>query len=338
VPVPPGEIISFGKLNFYELRDKYGLPFVVQYPLSGGGKGTFFINNSRELKAAKSSLIALTKGRISDNQEMVVSRFVRGPSPSVTGCVTRWGIFSTSPQHQVLSMKELYRRPAGGGLFCGHDWSFSRFSPSVYRQAKKAVEKTGQYLRGIGYRGIFGLDFIMDEKTKKLYVVECNPRLLGSFPVLTMAQIRNGEPPILAFHILEFLGAEAFIDVRAVNKRMAAEKRGAQMLLHNLEGADAQITACVEPGVYRIEEKKLRYLRPGYKLGHLRNEEEFIITGGVLPSGEWVGANRRLCRVLTLAPVLSSYRDLNSWAKRIVRLVYQAFALKPLPSKKSKSD
>jgi len=57
----------------------------------------------------------------------------------------------------------------------------------------------------MGYKGIFGLDFVLDEKTNKLYIIECNPRLLGSFPTLNMVQLLNNEPLILAFHILEFL-------------------------------------------------------------------------------------------------------------------------------------
>jgi len=326
---PPGGIVAFGDLDFDSLAKKYNLPLVIQYPLSGGGKGTFFIKTAKDLREARKSLITLTKGEISDSQEIVVSQFVRGPSPSVTGCVTRGGILSTSPQHQVLSMPELYSR-SGAGLFCGHDWSFSHFSPRVCQQVYKATEKVGQYLRKIGYKGIFGLDFIMDEQTEKIYVVECNPRLLGSFPTLTMAQIRNGEPPILAFHILEFLSADCQVDIKTINQQMRRQRKGTQMLLHNLVDDWVQVHSRVRPGVYRLNssDQGMVFVRDGYKLSHLKGEEEFLITEGILDKGTYFAPSRRIGRVLTLAPVLADYQHLNSWAKRIVACTTQEFDLR----------
>jgi len=328
VPCPPGEIVAFGDLGFDSLAKKYNLPFVVQYPLSGGGKGTFFIKTAEDLRKARKSLVALTEGEISDGQEMVVSQFIKGPSPSITGCVTHWGILSTSPQYQVLSMPELYNR-SGAGLFCGHDWSFSRFSPHVCRQAYEITEKVGRYLQKIGYKGIFGLDFIMDEQIEKIYVVECNPRLLGSFPTLTMAQIRNGEPPILAFHILEFLNVDYQMDVKAINRQMRVQRKGAQMLLHNLTNNWVQIHSRVKPGVYRLDSnQEMVFVRDGYKLSHLEKEEEFLITEGILDKGAYFVPSKRTGRILTLAPVLGDYRHLNSWAKKIVACANQGFDLR----------
>ena len=328
ISCPPGEIAVFGQLDFDFLAKKYNLPFVIQYPLSGGGKGTFFIKSAKDLREARKSLITLTKGKIGDSQEMIVSQFIRGSSPSVTGCVTRWGILSTSPQHQVLSMPELYNR-SGAGLFCGHDWSFSHFSPRVCRQVYETTEKVGQYLQKIGYKGIFGLDFIMDEQTEKIYVVECNPRLLGSFPTLTMAQIRNGEPPILAFHILEFLNTDYQVNIKAINRQMQVQRKGTQMLLHNLFNNWVQVHSRVRPGVYRLNSnQEMVFIRDGYKLSHLKEKEEFLITEGILDKGAYFAPSRRIGRILTLAPVLVDYQHLNSWAKRIVVCTPQGFDLR----------
>ncbi|PIS15404.1 hypothetical protein COT63_00130 [Candidatus Shapirobacteria bacterium CG09_land_8_20_14_0_10_38_17] len=329
-PCPPGEIAFLGQLDFDSLAQKYNLPFVIQYPLSGGGKGTFFIKTAKDLRKARESLIALTKGEIDDNQEMIVSQFIKGPSPSVTGCVTRQGILSTSPQYQVLSMPELNNR-SGAGLFCGHDWSFSHFSPYVCRQVYEITEMVGQYLQKIGYKGIFGLDFIMDERTEKVYVVECNPRLLGSFPTLTMAQISNGEPPILAFHILEFLNANYQIDTKAINQQMRMQRKGAQMLLHNLVNNQVQVSKKMRPGIYRLNnDQEMIFIRDGYKLSHLKKEKEFLITEGILDKGAYFTPSGRIGRILTLTPVLADYQHLNSWAKKIVVRTTQGLGLRPV--------
>ena len=327
---PPGEIVVFGQLDFDSLAKKYNLPFVIQYPLSGGGKGTFFIKTGEDLREARKSLIGLTKGEIGNGQEVIVSQFIKGPSPSVTGCVTRWGILSTSPQHQVLSIPELYNR-SGAGLFCGHDWSFSRFSPRICRQVYEITEKVGRYLQKIGYKGIFGLDFIMDEQTEKIYVVECNPRLLGSFPTLTMAQVRNGEPPILAFHILEFLNADYQVDVKEINRQMRRQRKGTHMLLHNLVDGWVESHGQIRPGVYRLNSnQEMVFVRDGYKLNHLEREEEFLITEGILDKGAYFAPSRRIGRILTLAPILADYQHLNSWAKRIIACSARGLDLQPV--------
>ena len=49
VSVPIGKIASIDKLHYGHLINKYGLPFVVQHPTRGGGKGTFFIHNQEFL-------------------------------------------------------------------------------------------------------------------------------------------------------------------------------------------------------------------------------------------------------------------------------------------------
>jgi len=76
----------------------------------------------------------------------------------------------------------------------------------------------------MGYKGIFGLDFVLDEEDRKLYVVECNPRLVASYPTLNMAQLLNNEPSILAFHVLEFLNIDYEINLEEINRLMRQKK------------------------------------------------------------------------------------------------------------------
>ena len=52
VAVPPGKIASVDKLHYGHLMNKYSLPFVIQHPTKGGGKGTFFINNQEDFDKA----------------------------------------------------------------------------------------------------------------------------------------------------------------------------------------------------------------------------------------------------------------------------------------------
>lgn len=343
VSVPAGKISSIDKLHYGHLMNKYGLPFVIQHPTRGGGKGTFFIHNQEDFKETllklKEEWDELGEKKIVPPTEVIVAKFIQGYSPSITGCVTKHGILSTNPQHQILDIPELYNPEKGSGLFCGHDWTSSRFSEKVCQQAYEYVEKIGQYFKQQGYRGIFGLDFVLSKKTEKLYVVECNPRIVASYPTLNMVQLLNNEPLILAFHVLEFLNpaenhgtsTDYQIEIEEINRLMRQEKTGAQMIVRNLTEHWARNHKQVKAGVYKLRKNKLKYLRPGYDLKHLKDKEEFILTDGVSLKRSHFSPNRRLCRILTLEQVLDlDYKELNPWAKEVAKTVYQAFDMRPI--------
>lgn len=335
VAAPPGRITPLNKLHYGHLMNKYGLPFVIQHPTKGGGKGTFFINNQLDfeqaLKKLKGGVSAENEEIIDSPEEVIVSQFIKGPSPSITGCVTKFGILSTGLQYQILDVPQLYNPKKGSGLFCGHDWTSSKFPEPVSLMAYEYTEKIGRYFKKYGYQGIFGLDFILDEKTNQLYVTECNPRLLGSFPVLNMVQLLNNEIPILACHILEFLNIDYQLYIEKINQSIRQEKTGAQMILHNLTGEWALNHKEIKAGVYKLKSKKfLEYLRPGYDLRHLKNKEEFLITEGVPFKKSPFSPNRRICKVLTINRVLEKHRQLTPWASQVAQMVYRALDIRPV--------
>lgn len=336
VPATPGKITSIDKLHYGHLMNKYKLPFVIQHPTRGGGKGTFFINNKEDfdctLEKIKSKWDETDEKKITPPDQVIVSKYIKGPSPSITGCVTKFGILSTNLQHQILDIPQLYNPAKGSGLFCGHDWTSSKFNEELNNQANEYAKKIGEYFKAKGYKGIFGLDFVLDEKQNQLYLTECNPRLVGSFPTINMAQLLNNEPPLLAFHVLEFLNIDYQINPDQINEQIRKQKTGAQMFLHNLTEKWARNHNQLKAGIYKLEKNKLKYLRSGYDLKHLKNKEEFLLTDGVSIKKSHFSPNRRLCRILTLNQVLdeNNYKELNSWAKQVTETVYDSFNLKPV--------
>ncbi len=335
IAVPPGETARFKNLNYKELREKYGLPFVIQHPRRGGGKGTFFIKNEDNFKNAFQKIAksededSPTKENL-EKLELIVAKFIKGSSPSIIGCVTRHGILMTTLQHQVLDIPECYNPEKGSGLFCGHDWTASRFSDDVYNVAFEYVEKIGKYFQKNGYKGIFGIDMVLEKDTNKLYVVEANPRLVAQFPTILMAQFLNNEPLILAFHLLEYLRIDYNIDVAQINKLMQQPKKGAHLFLHNLSGRWARNKKTIRAGVYVLRGNELQYKRPGYDLKHIKNNDEFIITESVPLLNSYFSPNRRLVRILTLKSVIKKHDKLNNWAQKVVTITYNAFCLKPI--------
>ena len=323
----PGETNNVANLNFEDLNEKYGPRFVAQLPDRGGGKGTFFINSRADFENFINHHRVL-KYKIPP--DVVITKLISGPSPSLTACVTREGILSTNLQYQLLDIPELWNLKKGSGLFSGHDWAQARFSDKVNQQANQIAQKIGEHFAALGYKGIFGLDMLLDKETEKLYVVECNPRLLGSFPCLPMVQVVNGEPSILGFHVLEFLGHNYRIDVNQVNEQMRRQKPGSQMICHNLLYHWAHNERELAAGVYCFFDGKFAYQRPGYHYKHLQNNDEFLITDGVPVRNSKLTPNQRLLRILSLRGVidLKNYK-LNQWGHDVATWVYNQLAITP---------
>ncbi len=325
----PGETNNLAKLEFSVLNKKYGPRFVIQLPDRGGGKGTFFINKKEDFDNF------VNHDRVKEYKkppDIVITKFIVGPSPSLTACVTREGILATNLQHQLLDIPELWNLKKGSGLFSGHDWTQSNFSPRVEKQAQNFAQKIGNHLHQIGYKGIFGLDLLLERDTGKLYIVECNPRLLGSFPCLPMIQVANNEPPLLAFHTLEFLGAQYHLDLKSVNREIQRSKTGSQMILHNLLYKFAETKKQIPAGIYRYKNGKFSYQREGYHFRHLKNQDEFFIADGVPLKRSRLTPNQRLFRAMSLRGVLDlKTNKLNPWGHEVATWLHKQLAITPLP-------
>lgn len=324
IPKIPGEIISLSNLDWHVLARRYG-KFVIQEPHRGGGKGTFFIFKKSDLARTTKKLL-----EIYEDIEVLVAKFIKGSSPSLTACITRHGIFSTNLQLQVLDIPEV-RELTGSGMFCGHDWSSSRFQPSVNKKASNYALKIGRELKRLGYRGIFGLDMMVEQSTSQVYVLEYNPRLLGSMPTLTMVQLQNQEVPIVALHILEFLDVDYRVDFKKVDQLMKQPKIGAQLILSNKFGRPVKNQRSLEAGVYILRQGRLCFCRPGYRIKDLKTQEEFLLVDDVpYKNTRFTKRNERVLRLLTLRPILDRRTGgLNNWARRVVRKIYQELKFKP---------
>lgn len=336
----PGRILSssnFFLSSFSELEKEFGLPFVLQNPVSYGGIGTFFIKNEARFKKTKEAM------KENSARKIVVAKFIKGPSVCITGCVTKFGILSARPHYQICDISILHFRPSSG-VFCGNDWSASNFSKKILNQAKNIVLKIGNYFLKAGYKGIFGLDFILDEKEEKLYAVECNARLLGSFPALTMVEVENQEPPIIAFHLLEYLDIPYKINVGKINDLLWKKKEGAQMLLHSSLDREAVQQGELEAGIYKIiynkqqatnnrrqttGKPKIQFVSPGYKFSHLKRKNEFLLTNGIQKTKTTFQAYWRIGQILTKKRVLDkSLKDITPEAKKFAELVRKELKLK----------
>jgi hypothetical protein len=322
---PPLLVSPVKALTLEGIRQALGLPAVLQYAKGFSGRETYFIRTEAELAAAKAG---------NENRNAKCTAYIPGLTITVNACVTPFGILTSDPFVQITGVPELTPYRLGS---CGQDWAFQPVSDSMVERIREAAERIGGYLGARGYRGIFGLDFVVDESEADLYVIETNPRLVASIPVFTDLQLAAGELPLLLWHLQAFgwqagpqeyrlpevqFNPESF---QAAALGLRGPRPGGQLILHNTEGFDQVISGSLSAGVYALAGEDLRPIRPGVHLLDKPGHGEFLVLPG--GQGQVIHAGIECARVQFPHSVLVGKDLLSETARRAITAVYQALNL-----------
>jgi hypothetical protein len=328
IPDKKYKLSDFSWTKIVEFQKQFGPKVVLRLPevTRGGGVGISFVKTRtdflRFLKRKKQ--LAQTY----DLKNVVIAKFIYGPSPSITGCATKYGTLAGVLQTQILDIPEVIDVKTGSGMFCGHDWSFKTYSFKIQAQAENIVKKFGAYIYKKGYKGIFGLDLLIDEQSNRVYACECNPRYTGAFPVFTMLQLKNKETPLDVFHLLEHMGADYQLNLPEVQTGLRKPKQGSHLLITNKANHLVENQGFLAAGVYTIKANKLQFLRPGFDLRELKYKNEFIWTDGCPFRKTIIKPHLRIGKLLFNRAILKDHFSLKKEIKEIVNLVYQNLDLK----------
>jgi len=333
----PGEIFKINQFDekvFEEMQKKYGPKLVLRLPevTKGGGRGNTFIDKKEDLPRFWQNVERLTP--YFNIQHVIAVKFIKGVSPSITGCATRFGVLTGVVQTQILDIPEVINTQKGGGLFCGHDWSYRHYSDKVQKQAERIARRFGEYLYQKGYRGIFGIDLMVEEKTEKVYPIECNPRYTGAFPVYSMMQMSLGEPSFDVFQLLEHLKIDYQIDFKKIDRLYKQPKEGSQLILYNQTENYLQVKGEIKAGVYQANLKsqtlKLKFIRPGFAYEDIKNDDEFVLTDGVPRRGAVIRPGLRILKIIFPKTILTKDgKSIDRRTKLIVKDIYRRLKLKP---------
>ena len=332
VQIPRDELI---RREYHELSLDLGRDLVFQLPdiTKGGGRGTFFIRSERDYLDFL-GYISTGSYRGYEINRVNVTQLIEGFPASVAVCATRYGALISSIQTQVMDIPEVLKVHRGNGFFCGHDWAYRSYSDSLHERIMRIAQKLTGYMWDRGYRGIYGIDLVVDEKANEVYPVECNTRYTGAFPMLSMHHLINGAIPMDLFHILEFLDADYDIDVNMLNQAYRKRIRGSHIILFNKKHVPLKVGVNVRSGIYRHVpgEHRIEFIRQGLRFEDLSGEDEFMLTDGVPCKGSTVVFNdelTRICRILFPFQIIESPGKLNEKAREIVNLAYDQFGFQP---------
>jgi hypothetical protein len=290
---------KISKEKFKNWQKKWGEKLVIQklHGIFGAGTGTCFCSTLKEYQE-------FVEGE--SEQEYKVAPFVEGESVSVVGVITDKGCLFSFPQEQLIDVVEVLPGHDFGGVFCGHQWGGLELDEALRSTVFAECLKFAEHMRLAGYRGIFGLDLIVNLEKSLIYIIECNARYTAAFPMISMLQERAELVPFEAIHIGQYLGLDIDLDWKRERKNYFKPLGGgSQLILRSPRGKCLKVCGEVVPGIYcfDFEKKEVRYKKRSLDLRDIVDpKSEFILTDGVLRRDDICDGSkkmgRRMCRLL----------------------------------------
>jgi len=208
LPIIPFSIDNFNQKNFLKYQKIYGQNLVLQTHFGWAGNSTFSASYWDEIKD-KISPEVITK----------YSPFIASSYSLLNNCcLTKFGLIQSPPALQYTGIKPFTQNPF---TTVGRQWP--SFAPlKIINEINTITKNFSQILKEIGYKGFFGLDFLIDQN--KIFLLECNPRLTASFDFYTKIELDQEITPLFYFHLVEFLKLDYQIDIKSEQNRFDNKK------------------------------------------------------------------------------------------------------------------
>lgn len=294
---------------------------IVQDSQVGGGKGTFIVRDMSTLEYCFESL-----SRMKYSGTLVVSKKIESAHERSVQCVaTRYGIFVGPLQKQIIAHPLLANLSvADGDKFCGIESNPDDTYASSYAEIKQLAEKIGDELIGMGYKGIFGLDCLVDE-SGKVFALEVNPRITGATPLQTMLYRKDIDIPFYLLHILELTDSDYTIEDASLP---GDQPVGSLMMVHAQNDRTQLVTETIQSGLY---DDQLSYKKASIQFDE--NDDRQVLLQRYIPLSFRLKPGGRTSCIFTNYPVLSNDDTLNDEAVELVREVQSRTTLEEITTK-----
>lgn len=203
LPNVPFSIDTFSSKNFQKYQKKYGPNLVIQSHFGWAGNSTFCSSSWSQIKDK------ITKNTVVKYSPLIESSY----SLLNNCCLTKHGLIQSPPALQYTGVYPYTTNPF---TTVGRQWP--SFAPQkIINEIEIITENFSQILKEIGYKGFFGLDFLIDKN--QIFLLECNPRLTASFSFYTQLELEQGINPLFYLHLLEFLKINYDLNLKTEKKR-----------------------------------------------------------------------------------------------------------------------
>ncbi len=172
-------------------------PLIVRPSRTTGGVGFSRLEEAEALAALLDELVS----------PVAVAPFIEDGVPVNVGAVVwRDGVTLHPASVQLIGIPCLTQRPFG---YCGNDFGAVAWLDSAkFAAMEDAVTRIGRWMGARGYRGAFGVDFLVTEEGPPLFT-EVNPRFQGSTHASCQISVERGESCLMLEHLAALLGMRA---------------------------------------------------------------------------------------------------------------------------------
>lgn len=279
---------------------------VLQDSRLSGGKGTFMVKDEESLVYALNSI---------DEQDgsgviVVSERVHHAKERTVQGVVTKHGIFIGPLQKQIVRDATLSNMNVhNGDKFCGAEIGFDDSCTDCYPEITKIAMQVGEQLASEGYKGIFGVDYLIDQSSQ-VYLLEVNPRITGVTPLLT-ALFEDGDIPFYLLHILELAGEPYEITDMSIS---SLNQKGSLLVIHAQNEKNAKVVKSLKSGIY---DESLAY--QGSTIDYSDIKDGQILLQQYIPPNFNIKPGGRLMYMYTNKSVLNNDDTLKPHIARLVQ-------------------
>jgi hypothetical protein len=317
LPRLPSRMLRLGEVRYSELASEFGGRFVLQEDVGAAGFGTVIVGSPEDMDAAN---------RRFEDSEVWAAPYAGQLSFNVNAIATGLGAVVGYPSVQIVGQAFLHGNPSGHG---GNDFTATAATPpAMLANLREQSVRIGDWMAERGYRGLFGLDFVVDEANGTPCAVDLNPRWQGSTSLQAQAEIRQGRIPLAAAELAWQLDLMEAREILSLADVFFQPLEGSQVFPRNPPGKWWQARNAMEAGIYS---GKIEYLRPALRLHELNAPDELVITGGVPRVSRPMVAGATLLRICGLrAAVDAATSRALPWVEEAVRRVYERLCLEEM--------
>jgi len=223
--LPPHNVAP---LSTIEWNDE---PFILQYNHAHTGGGTILIKDRKTLDELKLTYPA---------RPVKKSTYIPGPVYTLNCIATpnEQGIFS-NVSYQITGIRPFTEKPFAT---IGNDWGYAHenLNAEQLRTMRKIASAISNKLSHEGWKGLFGIDFLVSEKTGQVYLLEINARQAASTTYESILQNKE-RTATKASSSLTIFEAHLAAFSKLTQETIVQIKSGAQIiqrhtsLIHNIE-------------------------------------------------------------------------------------------------------
>ena len=316
LPRLPGRWTRLNQACYRELASEFGSRFVAQLDVGAAGAGTVIVESEAEFVEASNRFGV---------SEVWITPYASSLSFNVNAIATCQGTVVGYPSIQIVGQGALRSRRAG---HCGNDFSAMAQVPrSMAASIREQTVRFGEWMAAQGYRGLFGLDFVVYDVSGEVCAIDLNPRWQGSTSLQAQAERRQGRVPLAAVEMAYQLGLADDIEVIRMADEFFAPIEGSQIFPKSRSPGFWRARGGLDAGIYS---SKLTFLRPGLRLHELASPAEVLVTGGIPRPGRPMAPGVTLLRLCSLGAAVDPRSGrTHPWVEEAAQGLYEALDLQP---------